>query len=103
MVLDGNPLDEEGLGYLCTALLRNRRVETVSLRRCGLGERGGSLLLRLQAEKPGLEVVCAEGNPVGEEMHNKVYRITLLHRSNDCMCSLQRRLNGGVLDRLESP
>lgn len=72
IVLDGNPLDEGGLGYLCQALLMNRRVESVSLRRCGFGERSGSLLLRMLTEKPGLEVDASEGNPMGEELSKKV-------------------------------
>lgn len=34
MCLDGNPIDEEGLGYLSRALLRNGSVQSVSLNRC---------------------------------------------------------------------
>lgn len=80
MVLDGNPLDEEGLNHLCIALLRNRCIETVSLRRCGLSDRGGLLLLRLHEEKPGLEVDCTEGNHFGEDMQLKASRSSLLPR-----------------------
>lgn len=72
VVLDGNPIDEAGLGHLCRALLRNRRVQSISLNRCGLGERSGVLLLRLLGEKPGLEVEVGEGNPFGEEITKKV-------------------------------
>lgn len=32
--LDGNPIDEEGLGYLCRALLKNGSIQSVSLNRC---------------------------------------------------------------------
>lgn len=32
--LDGNPIDEDGLGYLCRALLKNGSVQSVSLNRC---------------------------------------------------------------------
>lgn len=70
--LDGNPIDEAGLSYLCHALLRNRRVESLSLRRCGLGERSGLLLLRFLNEKPGLEVDVADENPLEEELNKKV-------------------------------
>lgn len=73
ITLDGNPLDEQGLGYLCRALLRNKSVEFVSLRRCGLGESAGALLLRLMAEKPGLEVECGGGNPFGEDVCKQVW------------------------------
>lgn len=64
-------MDEEGLGYLCRALLRNKSVEFLSLRRCGLGEHSGLLVLRFIAEKPGLEVECGEGNPFGEDIHKQ--------------------------------
>lgn len=76
LILDGNPLDDQGLGYLCRALVRNKTVEFVSLRRCGLGEIGGAMLLRLMGEKPGLEVECGGGNPFGEEIHKqaRMYR-----------------------------
>lgn len=32
--LDGNPIDEEGLGFLCRALLKNGSIQSVSLNRC---------------------------------------------------------------------
>lgn len=76
--LDGNPIDEEGLGFLCRALLRNGSVQSLSLKRCGLGERSGLLLLHMVAEKPGLEVDASEGNNFGEEIESKV-TTTVLH------------------------
>lgn len=72
LALDGNPLGEEGLEYLYTAMLRNRCLERVSLKRCGLGERAGALLLRLLDEKPGVEVDCVEGNHFGDDTRSKV-------------------------------
>ncbi|CAM9676644.1 unnamed protein product [Laminaria digitata] len=77
VVLDGNPIDEAGLGYLCQALLRSRTVQSVSLNRCGLGERAGSLLLRMLGEKPGLEVDASEGNALGEDILKKASYHTL--------------------------
>lgn len=71
VILDGNPIDEAGLRYLCLALLRSKTVQSVSLNRCGLGERAGSLLLRMLGEKPGLEVDASEGNVFGEEVLKK--------------------------------
>lgn len=76
LVLDGNPIDDGGLGHLSVAFLRSRSVETVSLRRCGLGEGSASLLLRLHQEKPGLEIDCIEGNPLGEEAQSKASAIS---------------------------
>ncbi|CAN0025441.1 unnamed protein product, partial [Ectocarpus sp. 12 AP-2014] len=70
--LDGNPIDEEGLGYLSRALLRNGSVQTVSLNRCGLGERSGALLLHVVGEKPGLEIDACNGNAFGEEIETKL-------------------------------
>lgn len=71
VILDGNPIDEEGLAYLCQAVLRSRTVQSISLNRCGLGERAGLLLLRMLGEKPGLEVDASEGNALGEETLKK--------------------------------
>lgn len=31
--LDGNPIDEDGLGFLCRALLKNGSIQSVSLNR----------------------------------------------------------------------
>lgn len=89
-MLDGNPLDEKGLGYLCQALMMNGNVESVSLRRCGLGERAGLLLLRLLGEKPGLEVDVSEGNPLGEELSKKVggcFYFYFFNRTLTSLCS----------------
>lgn len=72
VVLDGNPIDEEGTGYLCRSLLKNKKVQRLSLNRCGLGERSGTVLLQMLAEKPGLEVEASDGNPLGEEVAKKV-------------------------------
>ena len=71
-MLDGNPIDESGCVHLCQALLKNAKVQSLSLRRCGLGDQSGSLVLRLMAEKPGLEVDATAGNHCGEEMSRKV-------------------------------
>eukprot|EP00752_Nemacystus_decipiens_P009822 g8764.t2 len=72
VALDGNPIDEAGLGFLCRALLKNGSIQSVSLNRCGLGERSGMLLLHTLEEKPGLEVDASDGNPFGEEVENKL-------------------------------
>lgn len=98
VVLDGNPLDEGGLGYLCQALLMNRRVESVSLRRCGLGERAASLLSRMLTEKPGLEVDASEGNPMGEELSKKVGRPDPDDKKT-CCGVLGMYLSGGLVAR----
>lgn len=78
VVLDGNPIDEAGIEYLCQALIKNRRIQSLSLRRCGLGDQSGSLLLQLLAEKPGLEVDAVEGNHYTDDISKKVTRLLLV-------------------------
>lgn len=77
MVLDGNPIDEAGVEYLCQALMKSRKIQILSLKRCGLGDHSGSLLLKLLGEKPGLEVDAVEGNHYADEISRKVTRLLL--------------------------
>lgn len=46
--LDGNPIDEDGLGFLCRALLKNGSIQSVSLNR----------YVRLHAEPYPLSELC---------------------------------------------
>lgn len=70
--LDDNPcVGDDGAVALAATLKASATLARVSVRRCGVGQKGGAALLACGAAKPGLLIRAAAGNDLGQSLRRK--------------------------------